>query len=139
MNSRREGWYLSWRVNSRCGSVVLVDLVAAGMESQLVGEEKDVHLELDFQEGGVVQGDLAMVEEEAQGWEHCLLERQARTHRCLQQQAVVGWSGAAGALVVVVGGDVAAWLFFTFNRSVLWDCMYCKVGMVLYHDNVLGK
>ena len=80
-----------------------------------------------------------MVEEEAQGREHCLLERQEQTHRCLQQRAVVGWSGAAGALVVVVGGDMAAWLFFTFNQSVLWDCMYCKVGMVLYHDNVLGK
>ncbi len=39
----------------------LVDLAAAGIERQLVGEGKDVHSELDFQEGGVVQDDLAMV------------------------------------------------------------------------------
>ena len=67
---------------------------------------------LDFQEGGVVQGNLAMVEEEAQGWEHCLVERPAQTHRWLQQRAAVGWSGDAGALVVVGGGNVVAWFFF---------------------------
>ena len=52
---------------------LLVDLAAAGMERQLVGEGKDVGLELYFQEGGGVQGDLATVEEEAQGREHHLL------------------------------------------------------------------
>ena len=83
------------------------------MERQIVGEGKYVHSELDFQEEGVVRGDLAMVEEEARGREHCLLERSARTHRWLQQRDGVGWSGAAGALVVVVGsGGVEAWLYF---------------------------
>ncbi len=83
------------------------------MERQIVGEGKYVHSGLDFQEGGVVRGNLAMVEEEAWGREHCLLERSAQMHRWLQQRAVVGWSGAAGALVVVVGsGGIKAWLYF---------------------------